>query len=45
MEGKFSEIKEMHARMTMDWLLFTGAASIRRKVTWGFNKHASFNNS
>jgi len=45
MERKFSEFKKMHARLTMDWLLFTGTASIRRKVTWAFNYHASYNNT
>jgi len=38
MESKFSEIQEMHVRLTMGWLSFAGTASIRRKVTWGFNK-------
>jgi len=39
MEGKFSEIQEIHARLTMGWLLFAWTASIRRKVDWGFNKY------
>jgi len=45
MKGKFSEIQEMRARLTMDWLLFTGTDSLRRKVTWGYFKHASFNHT
>jgi len=45
MEGKFTEIQEMHARLPMGWLLFAGTASMRRKVTWGFNKLVYFKNT
>jgi len=39
MEGKFSEIQEVHGRLTMGLILSAGTARIMTKVTWGFNKH------